>query len=271
MRSGSELLKEYVAVIVEKIRSKKGVKGKFKVEQFKKLDGIKEMMEYASMYLDELGSEKGQMGSSRRAFIFSGSKVLKVAKNDAGIAQNEAETLINKTAPKTEVIDVVTKVHAFDQNFKWILVDMAKIESVDQLTADKFKTYSGVSWQMFHSIIDDTVNIDEVKLSAKGRAFTNAVLKIINSTGLERGDVMKLNHWGVVGGDRIVLIDFGFTVDVKEKEYEKVTKDGKSGWTARNKEREREQEKEKEKERQALAFLDSEKKPQSPDDRDATM
>jgi hypothetical protein len=250
MSKESDLLKEYVTVLVEKIRTKKGVKGKFKVEQFKKLSSYQEMIEYASMYLEELGGGK-QMGSSRRAFIFSGSKVIKIAKNNAGIGQNEAETLITKTAPKTDVIDVVTKVHAYDPDFKWIIVDMAKIEDIDQVTVDKFKSFAGVSWQMFHSIIGKDVELDDVKLSPKGRAFTTAVLKIVNGAGLERGDVMKLNHWGVVGGDRIVLIDFGFTVDVKEKEYEKVTKDGKTGWAVKDKERE----KEKENERKAMELL----------------
>lgn len=242
MNTGSQLLREYIEVLIEKIRTKKDVKGKFKVEEFKKLESYEDMLKYASHFLEELGTGK-QAGSSRRAFIFSGSKVLKIAKNDAGVSQNEAEVLIQRTAPNAKALDVITKVHAHDPSYKWLLVDMAKIEQVDQVTADKFKECAGLSWPMFLNVLDNELNPDEMKMSERGRAFVKNVVGLVKDADLSLGDLMKLNHWGTVGDGRLVLIDFGFTVDVRDKEYELVTNDeGNKRWKPKDKQKQKDDE-----------------------------
>lgn len=101
----------------------------FNMNEFKKLvkrynthpDGItgepasspKNYFEYASLNLEELGK-----GSSRIVYLLSAKKVLKIALNVKGIAQNEAEIDIY-TNPKTKAI--IAKIFDYDVDYKYII------------------------------------------------------------------------------------------------------------------------------------------------------
>jgi hypothetical protein len=84
------LLREYLSLVIEKIRSKKVSSGRlgghFDLKKFKSLDSIDMMKIYAGEFLENIGE-----GSSRVAFLFSGKYVLKIALNKKGVGQNEAE------------------------------------------------------------------------------------------------------------------------------------------------------------------------------------
>lgn len=209
------------SLIIEAIRTKKGAP-KFNWNEFKNLPDTDSMLEYAEQRLEELGlEEKKTMGSSRRAFMFSGGKVLKIAKFPAGIAQNEAEHMIYDAIGNKKNISVVSKVFEHDPNYRWLLVEVAKTgsEKTERLTTERFKQITGIDWNVFKQIVETQKLPPGIRLGPKTTEFITTILEMVQSADLQLADILRINHWGVTGDGNIVLIDYGFTADVKEKHY----------------------------------------------------
>jgi hypothetical protein len=208
--------------MVEKIRTDKGGKGKFgdkfNLNKFKELDGIHIMLDYAQSFLETLGT-----GSSRRAFLLSGKYVLKIALNEKGLAQNQAEMDVF-TNPQSQA--VVAKVYGFDPKYQWLVADLVKpITNVDE-----FEQLSGIDWRSF---------CDQVNRGMKNKAvepsddkFVKSVVNTALKNNLLRGDIAQqdhghapsedvLSHWGKTPGGRLVLLDYGFTHEVWASHYSK--------------------------------------------------
>lgn len=101
-----------------------------------------EKVEYANRTLPYLDK-----GSSRAVFGLSDKEVLKVAKNRAGVAQNEAEY---KLSMDQRAKGFVADVYAFGKGFGWL-----RSERVDPLTSfEEFKELSGVSFKTYVDMID---------------------------------------------------------------------------------------------------------------------
>lgn len=96
-------------------------------------------IEYAVQMLPELG-----VGSSRRTFALSGSKALKIAKNEKGLAQNKAEMDIFQNNPGNSV---VTKVFDAAPDMKWIISEIVK-----PFSNEEFEATFGVSAATFYIV-----------------------------------------------------------------------------------------------------------------------
>lgn len=111
------------------------IKG-FNLEEFKKLNIEKDIQDYLknnTIYIAE--------GSSRATYIISSKKVLKLAINARGIAQNQAE-VEQLLEYKSEFIP---KYYTHDQNFKWIIVELVR-----PLYSNKeLKNLLNISYDMF--------------------------------------------------------------------------------------------------------------------------
>jgi hypothetical protein len=212
------IIRRYVReILLEKIRSKRGVKNRygseqFNFEQFKKMPSSDAMIAYASVYLVPLGE-----GSSRLTFIFSGNKVLKIAKDAAGVAQNEAEIIIH-TSPSTKA-QVTTKIYDMDDNYRWLTAEM--VSSMSVLDSEKFKKFTGMAWKKFVKIArGPDVNInDDIGIPSDAQKMIVTVQSLMNVSGLKPGDLFRIDHWGVNGDGQMLLLDYGFTVDVRDKHY----------------------------------------------------
>lgn len=215
------LLRDYVRqVIAEAIRTRKDIpykwKGstKFEWEKFKSLPAQEIMVAYAMNYLDTLGK-----GSSRIAFALTSKKVLKVAMNPKGIAQNDAEMKIY-TDPATE--DMVAKIHDADEQNRWLVSDLVRpIKSEAE-----FKSLSGVDWDEFKSDLESSISSlvrekGAQEISKDAAPFTKKVYKMAEKgkDRLKLGDLIEINHWGKTPDGRVVLLDYGFTEDVNIKHY----------------------------------------------------
>jgi len=221
------LLRRYIAALVlERIRSNKGKFGqdtKFNLKTFKSLERVEAMRDYADTFLKQLGK-----GSSRVAYLLSSKYVLKIALNEAGIAQNKAEVDVY-TSPKTRPF--VATVHASHDRYAWVVEDLVK-----ELTSEKeFESLTGISWRQFHSAINlpwDTFTSDpqgkkDDKIAAthqhikngKGKQFLHAVAQTASALHLGIGDIQRLEHWGKTPDGRAVLLDFGYTAEVWQKHY----------------------------------------------------
>lgn len=216
------LLHEYLNLVLEKIRSKKKVKTKFgkpnfDFEEFKSLPSEAIMRAYAMNYLEPLGQ-----GSARIAFVLSGNrqKVLKIALNEKGLAQNKAELEVY-TDPATA--DMAAKIYDTDENNRWIVADIVR-----PLTNPmEFKKLTGTDWDQFvqdmMSSVSSAARRRNMTLRNDAPEFTKKVYKMAEkgSNKLKQGDLTVLDHWGKTVGGRVVILDYGFTEEVGEKYYDK--------------------------------------------------
>lgn len=196
-------------MIVERIRTKKGASGhfgtKFDLKKFKSLDGIQIMNSYAQQLLEKMGQ-----GSSRAAYLLSSKYVLKIAINNKGLAQNEAEVDVF-TNPKSK--PVVAKVYASDDEFRWLISDL-----VNPLkNGDEFTKLTGVDFEEFMDQLNRTIKGGELPSDAP--ELLKATLATARQNKLMFGDLEEPGHWGKTPDGRIVLLDYGFTGEVWEKHY----------------------------------------------------
>jgi len=186
-------------------------------------------------------------GSSRAVYALSTSKVLKIAKNQKGIAQNEAEIIVSEN-PSTRYIGA--RVYESDPDDQWLIMEVAKIyDSATQLKLDlgipenlanRFgyripsaafdldRVYDrGFSVE---EVIENRYNSDDKKEDIEAfRKFLEdppkSMLALVDlmynaptDHALEPGDIVP-DHFGKTIDGRPVLIDYGFTTGVSEGYY----------------------------------------------------
>lgn len=208
------LLREYVTLTLEKIRTKKGQKGimgdKFDLKRFQSLPDQRSMLAYANKFLEKLGQ-----GSSRAAFLLSGKYVLKIALNEKGLAQNNAELDVF-TNPKSQPI--VAKVYRADEDNRWIISDLVR-----PLTdPDEFAKLTGTDWDDFAKTIKDHLSKKGTK-TIPPDGFTQTVINNAKTNKMLVGDIEEIGHWGKTPDNRCVLLDYGFTEDVFSQHYKTPT------------------------------------------------
>jgi len=212
------LLREYLGLMIEKVRSKKKVKtrfggAKFDFEEFKSLPSESIMQAYAMNYLEPLGQ-----GSSRIAFVLTPKKVLKIARNEKGVAQNKAELEVY-TDPATA--NMSTKIYETDDMGRWMISDLVRpINNVKE-----FENMTGVPWQEFVEDLTATISAfarkSGLQLRASAPKFTQNVITMAEKgkNRLKLADLTVLDHWGKTPDGNVVLLDYGFTEDVATKHY----------------------------------------------------
>ncbi|WP_160690846.1 hypothetical protein [Clostridium sp. C2-6-12] len=130
-------------------------------------------------------------GSSRDVFDLNNGYVIKVAKNIAGIAQNQTEYVISYYDDS----DLFAKVVQASNDFYFLIMEKAdKINNISEV----FK-YFNVSdkRELFH--------LKEIQ-------------NIKKKYNLLLGDFDRKRNWGIIKG-RPVIIDYGFTREVSDRYY----------------------------------------------------
>jgi hypothetical protein len=130
-------------------------------------------------------------GSSREVFDLGNGYVIKVAKNWAGIAQNECEYNISHY----DNSDLFAKVVQVSSDFYFLIMEKA----------------------------DKIYNISEVfkhfKVSDKRELFhLKEIQDIKKNYNLVLADFNRKSNWGIING-RPVIIDYGFTKEVSQRYY----------------------------------------------------
>ncbi len=129
---GSSLYMSTDGVVENDIQSKP-----FNVNDLKNIRSYKGRIFYLKNKLQLLGQ-----GSSRMVFNIDGKKVIKVAKNAKGIAQNFLEAEIGQDYYYK---DVVTEVFEYDPDFVWLISEYAskfteaEFKKIEQLLAKELK------------------------------------------------------------------------------------------------------------------------------------
>ena len=186
--------------------------------EFKK--SFASQIRYATNMAKKLG-----VGSSRVAFIipYQGREtVLKIAKNNKGLMQNQKEA---DYLEDPYIDDCVIPLIDYDKENempKWI-----HTEKAEKLTKSLFKTIEGFSFDTFATMLDNTMNpkyardVDPIEEDLINNSeLYNNVRGLHYNFGLELGDFTILANWGVYQG-RPVVIDLGFDKETLKTYYKK--------------------------------------------------
>lgn len=191
----------------------------FDMDTFKSLSSFAKRVKYCEEHLQRISS-----GSSRIVYKIDDEKVLKLAKNKKGLAQNETEY----AASQERFLDgIVAKIYDIDQNYRWIEMDLAK-----KVTRPIFKSIKGFDFNdmakalhnFYYSNVDYNTrmhkfNIDEDALGKiEEDELYNDLCSFMHSYDAPVGDLIKTSSYGVID-DEIKLIDYGLTSDVYESYY----------------------------------------------------
>lgn len=130
-------------------------------------------------------------GSGRLVYDLGNGYVIKAAKNDKGIAQNQAEYFIFTN----DTTDLFAKITHVSEDFNYII--MEKVE--------KPKTFSHI---LKHFNVRNNSELYKIK----------DFQLILSKHHLNIADIRRLSSWGFVNG-RPVIIDYGLTKEVFKKYY----------------------------------------------------
>ena len=194
----------------------------FNFEEFKNIKSFAGKQKYAKERL----LRKVGAGSSRAVFKIDDEKVLKVALNNKGLAQNLAESEGYK-----QNYDALARVFDIDEDDMWIEMELAK-----RITSEKrFKQLTDttpnelVQWLMYRSSnkwAKPIVNLDDNEFYQDMQDF------VFDYQYPVPGDFNRLATYGEVlrdGKPKVVVIDFGYDQnthdiyrDARKKKYASV-------------------------------------------------
>ena len=182
------------------------------LKNLEELENYNSRKEYAEKNLKHLSS-----GSSRTVYSTPDDTILKLASNDKGIAQNEAES---NPKMKSKFLNETIKCA---KNYAWM-----ETHYLDKITAKEFEEMTDLDFDDFgealryglknvsdNSELEKPKNFDEV---AKSEIYKE-MKRIGEKFKLMPGDIARISSWGTKDG-RPVLIDAGLTKDVFDEFYD---------------------------------------------------
>ena len=188
----------------------------FNFEEFKKIKSFAGKQKYAKQHL--LG--KVGAGTSRAVFRVDDEKVIKIALNEKGLAQNSAESEGYK-----QNYDAIARVFDVDQDDMWIEMEMAK-----RVSPKRFKELTGFNVEDLTAWLPSirgiggygkVKDLSEFEFAEDLREFVEDYYYPVP------GDFVKINTYGEVlrnGVPKIVVVDFGYdnnTAETYKKSYKK--------------------------------------------------
>lgn len=194
----------------------------FSFEKLSEIPTFKGRYQYC---LQQLGPTIGK-GTSRAVFQIDDEKVLKLAMNNKGIGQNDAEIdSCNVLSPEY---------YKWDENMKWIVTEYvlpAKKEDFDVCIGMSFDDFCKFiqtayavchdyrKYRMFRSYLFSEEELENMVIKSP---YLNEWYNYIGSTTLVVGDLLRIANYGLAIRDEkpeIVLLDPGFTEHVSKNYY----------------------------------------------------
>jgi hypothetical protein len=178
----------------------------------------------ADQYLTRIGS-----GSGRAVYDIDGEKVLKLALNRKGIAQNEVESgMMNDYYIK----DLITEVYDAAEDNSWIVAEKAKkvtkkrieeLEDIPDFTRmAEFLIDFEQSNKSRQSYQRNDFTQEEKEFFWDENDFSSSLLDFIGNYGQSAGDMGRPSSYGEVirdGQPAIVLTDYGLNDEVYDTHY----------------------------------------------------
>jgi hypothetical protein len=182
------------------------------LSNLEKLETYQARKQYAENNLKHLSS-----GSSRIVYLTPDKTILKLAKNDRGIAQNEAEA---NPKMRSKFLNETIK---YASNFSWM-----ETYYLDKISKHEFEDMTSLRFDDFgdsirYALKDVSGNTDLEKPKNFAKVEKSEIYKELKRIGLQfqlmPGDLARISSWGTKDG-LPVLIDAGLTADVFEDYYE---------------------------------------------------
>lgn len=192
----------------------------FNMEEFKKLNNFAKRIRYCKDNLQYISS-----GSGRSVFKVDETKVLKLAKNAKGVAQNEAEAQWMNDYYFDSILAKVIDSHPKDL---WVEMEMAH-----RVSAQMFKNYFGYPIDIIFRYIQHRFLVNNGKKDYWSDVAPEIAEVLHENQNVQSiyefadandtvGDLGRLNTYGLVkrgGQDTIVIIDFGLSGEVQNAYY----------------------------------------------------
>jgi hypothetical protein len=196
----------------------------FNFENFKNIQGkdnnetIQKLTKYADLHLSLIN-----FGSSRRVYELDNDRVLKVAYNEAGIAQNFMEAKIQNDS------EYFADVYDMHPGALWIVA-----EKIGEIDPNTFEVITGISQSLMIRInqnLDTRLGVVRItpeiarelshrfNIGQKGIKFLNDISKLRGKFDLIFGDTFNPKHWGINADGKIKLYDFGLDSSVYDNFY----------------------------------------------------
>jgi len=197
------------------------------LNDFKSLRSPDEQTRYLATHGTLLGA-----GSSRRVYLISSSRVLKMAQRGAdnsfyseryelGRAQNEAEV---ELFTNPSVKPFLAKIYDFDPSYTWLISELVR----PLKNTREFTELTGVEWRDFVTLCDsgreqasrhkEEVN-GLVNEKYKDNKFVQNFMELITKTDIDPYDFQGTNQLGKTNDGRLVLLDYGFSKSVVSRYY----------------------------------------------------
>lgn len=194
----------------------------FDINEFKNIRSYKGKLNFARQYL---GNPIGQ-GTARIVYRVDKDKVLKLAKNRKGIAQNEVESRWLGDSYYYDILAQVLDVES--ENYLWIEMEVAyrpkqsdfkrlwgvSLNDCSLYLRNKHYENHGYTWP--YSIDND------LKEQLDENENVQKLISFMYDSGSPAGDLTRTSSWGIVqrnGDNNLVLIDFGLDEDVYNTYY----------------------------------------------------
>ena len=192
----------------------------FDMEHFATLTKFAERVRYCEEHLKRISS-----GSARIVYMIDDTKVLKLAKNQKGLAQNEVEI---QWGQDSYFGSILAHTFMYDQNDLWVEMELAR-----KVSKKDFQRLTDCTIEEMYDYLRNFNEINrgkkpifrmdpELKERLDENEFVSAIVDFMSSIDAPAGDFGRLNSYGIVqrgGQDDIVLIDFGLTNEVYQTYY----------------------------------------------------
>jgi hypothetical protein len=219
----NSLIKNYIKKIIKESFIEEDYPESFDMNFFKTLKSFASRKKYCEQHLKRISS-----GSSRIVYLIDNDKVLKLAWNKKGIAQNEIESDYSNY---NDLSDVIAKVFDSHPDNLWIEMELAKKvtpQIFKQVVGFNFNDYSAAIHNYYHQnnpskYYSYKMKVDDNLVSQMWEdEFVYDMFQYIGNYDVPVGDLTRLSSYGLVkrnGQDAIVLIDYGLSSDVYSSYY----------------------------------------------------
>jgi len=194
----------------------------FDMGVFKSLKHFTQRIEYCRNRLPRIAA-----GSSRIVYKIDDEKVLKLAKNKKGIAQNETEI---DRGNDSYFSSILAKVFDSDEDGLWVEMELARkitigdFKRITGFDIDDVKSYL-MNFEMENRGRKPLFNIKpEIEEALDNDEYIQSLREFIAGTDAFAADLGVASSYGLVhreGSDSLVLIDFGVTQSMYSTHYDK--------------------------------------------------
>jgi hypothetical protein len=172
------------------------------------LDTFASRIKYAEKNLSHLSS-----GSARLVLLTPGGTVVKLAKNEKGIAQNKAES-----NPKMKS-KYLNKILSNSKQFNWI-----ETHHLDKISSKEFEKLTSINFDDFgeaisYSLKESSKKKPKILDKIKDNLFYKEMVRLGKDFDLLPGDMERISSWGTKD-DLPILIDSGLTKEIYKEFYE---------------------------------------------------